>query len=446
MQEWVVILDRTATFEAFFNLVRLDSVETYQNGLEGIARALNKSYYDCSDPLEHLILAGSVGRGTAVSGASDVDAIFELPSSVYKRFDDYESNGQSALLQEVKNAISVRYPRTKMKADGQVIVVDFTERNYSIELVPAFRQDDNSFLFPDTHDGGSWKKTDPLSEQDESTRINKKTSGSYVRYCNALRVWRDTQGFPFGGLLIDTLVYNNLNKGELSEAALADDYVEGLKALFAQLSSENRDQAYWLALGSNQQVKNKDGGVFVKKAKKALRALDSSVAEVELEDALCDLFGKRFRDSLVSSESKSQERKWIARYGCNSNEQFIEAMYPVDVRYELELDCKVTQDGFRPQSLKEILCGHGFLRKQKKLEFYIDRTNAPQNCQVYWKVRNCGEEAYRRNMIRGKICKDSGHRSRSETTDFTGPHFVECYCVLNGVCVARARIDVPIRA
>ena len=30
------------------------------------------------------------------------------------------------------------------------------------------------------------------------------------------------------------------------------------------------------------------------------------------------------------------------------------------------------------------------------------------------------------------------------STDFYGPHFVECFLVKRGIFVARARIDVPI--
>ncbi|MBR0340863.1 MAG: hypothetical protein IJH64_01160 [Oscillospiraceae bacterium] len=31
-----------------------------------------------------------------------------------------------------------------------------------------------------------------------------------------------------------------------------------------------------------------------------------------------------------------------------------------------------------------------------------------------------------------------------ERTDFYGPHYVECYIIKNGICVARAKVDVPI--
>ena len=46
--------------------------------------------------------------------------------------------------------------------------------------------------------------------------------------------------------------------------------------------------------------------------------------------------------------------------------------------------------------------------------------------------------------IRGEIVTDKGRREKFERTVFHGPHFVECYAIKDGYCVARDRIDVPI--
>lgn len=62
----------------------------------------------------------------------------------------------------------------------------------------------------------------------------------------------------------------------------------------------------------------------------------------------------------------------------------------------------------------------------------------------YWKVRNCGEAAFQRNCIRGEIQRGNKDGFHDEKTDFVGPHYVECYAVRSGVCIARSRIEVPI--
>ncbi len=86
------------------------------------------------------------------------------------------------------------------------------------------------------------------------------------------------------------------------------------------------------------------------------------------------------------------------------------------------------------------------LHVSKELNFEIIRNSVPEDHQIYWKVLNRGPEAIRKDVIRGQIIADSGHRQKSETTSFRGDHIVECYAVLNGVVVAKDRIHVPIQA
>lgn len=77
-----------------------------------------------------------------------------------------------------------------------------------MELVPGFKQSDDSFKYPDTHDGGKWKITNPLPEIKQSKTSDNQTNGNFRYIANMLRSWKNKQGFKFGGLLIDTLSFN----------------------------------------------------------------------------------------------------------------------------------------------------------------------------------------------------------------------------------------------
>ena len=61
-----------------------------------------------------------------------------------------------------------------------------------------------------------------------------------------------------------------------------------------------------------------------------------------------------------------------------------------------------------------------------------------------WKVRNFGSEAENLGQLRGEIVADEGNRKKKEETRYSGEHFVECYVIKNGICVARDKIMVPI--
>lgn len=194
-------------FEIFCNSIQLDDLADMQNTTESITKKLNSHYYGLDkESKSHMYIVGSVGRKTAISGSSDLDLLFDMPSYIFKQYDNYKSNGQSALLQDVKSVLLERYPNTNISGDGQVVVIEFNK--YTVELVPGFKQSDDRFKYPDTHDGGSWKITDPLSEQSECSDCNSKSFGIYYDFCHIVRSWKNTIGFKFGGLLIDTLVYN----------------------------------------------------------------------------------------------------------------------------------------------------------------------------------------------------------------------------------------------
>ena len=67
-------------------------------------RAVNREFWNSSSDTLHSLYVGSYGRGTAVD-TSDIDVLVELPKAEYDRYDYYNGNGQSRLLQAVKNAI-----------------------------------------------------------------------------------------------------------------------------------------------------------------------------------------------------------------------------------------------------------------------------------------------------------------------------------------------------
>ncbi len=429
-------------FESFFDAVSLDDLNAYQPTIDTIFKKLNSHYYGYSSESDHGYVVGSVGRGTAVLGTSDVDLLFDLPSDVYNRFDSYDNNGQSKLLQDVKNVIKERYPRTDVKGDGQAVVISFDSLPFTVDLVPAFKQEDGWFKHPDSKDGGSWKKTDPIPEQDACGDEQAVSSGWFRRLCNTLRVWKNNEGFHFKGLLIDTLVGQFVDGREgVCNAGIDSSYLL-IRDLIEELSKENADQAYWHAIGSNQLIYNDDDGKFVRKASRALDKLDGAATDEEREQALYDLLGKTFEDCVDGAAAKESHRCLLEKYGAEDSEQFIEDFCPIDIRYDVKIDCKVTQDGFRTCLLLDMLRRHLPLLPHKSLEFMIVGCNVPEPYEVRWKVKNCGEVAYSRDCIRGQI--KSGGKRITEHTDFRGNHYVEVYILRAGACVARDRISVPI--
>lgn len=226
---------------------------------------LNQEYYNSTSETLHSLYVGSYGRNTATCSTSDFDILFQLPYETYVKFNSYSSNGQSALLQEVKLKIEKTYPRTRLKADGQIITISF-EDGLEFELLPAFINKDGSYTYPNSNNGGSWKITDPKSEQNAISEMNAKCNKNLIQLCRITRAWKKKHSVPISGMLIDTLAYNFISTWEYRDKSyFYYDYMS--RDFFKYLADRDRNQSYWYAPGSNRQVSN--SGNFQSKAQKA---------------------------------------------------------------------------------------------------------------------------------------------------------------------------------
>lgn len=76
-----------------------------------VTSAMNREFWNITSDRQNSIYVGSYGRETAID-TSDIDILMSLPESYYNQFNSVYGNGQSRLLQVVRQAILVRYPRS----------------------------------------------------------------------------------------------------------------------------------------------------------------------------------------------------------------------------------------------------------------------------------------------------------------------------------------------
>lgn len=191
--------------------IPLDKRITISTRYKTITKAINREFWKSTSDTLHSFYVGSYGRGTAIN-TSDIDLLVELPQSEYNRFDVYKRNGQSFLLQAVKNAIQSTYPNTGISADGQVVQLLFTD-GMKVEVLPAFVITDwigkKQYRYPDSNMGGNWRSTNPLSEQDAMKNKNASSNGLLFDTCKHIRFIRDNyfSSYYLSGIVIDSFVY-----------------------------------------------------------------------------------------------------------------------------------------------------------------------------------------------------------------------------------------------
>ncbi|CUR69348.1 nucleotidyltransferase [Pseudomonas aeruginosa] len=424
-------------FSEFIGNLAISNAETISTRYGELTAALNKQFRETESKAANTLQVGSFGRGTGINGISDLDMLYIMPKTKWDTYD--KVGGQLKVLQDTKDAILKRYPSTKVRVDRLVVTVTYT--NFHVEVQPVFEQDDKSYKYPDTKNGGSWKVTKPREEMNALANLDAAKNSNLRRLCKMARAWKNKHGIGIGGLLIDTLAYNFLNStSDYDEKSYL--YYDWLSRDFFKYISELPVQNEYAAPGSRQRVKVKKK--FQRRAKKA-HELCLKAIEAEGKDNVNEkwkaIYGRPFPAAQKKLAEASAAQTW------KNTEEFIEDKFQVDIRYQLKIDCEVMQRGFRKFLLRNMLGLKIPLRSDKKLRFWISelpQVNGP--VQVYWKVLNRGDEARRRNCVRGQITLDGGWKTREESSNFLGDHIVECYLVENGTVVAKDRIHVPIVA
>ncbi len=286
-----------AAFEQLCKNLRFsdDSLSKISNRYHSITKRINTDYWETSSDSAHSLYVGSYGRDTEIF-TSDIDMLVQLPYSTYEKFNAYTSNGQSALLQEVKKVIEKTYSVTNLKADGQIISVPFSD-GINFEVLPAFiNKDGNSYTFANSNNGGSWKVTNPRAEIAEIQSMNNQCNSNLKRLCKMSRAWRNKNDVDISGILLDILSYNFISTWEYRDKSYV--YYDWMTRDFLKYVSERPTSQYrWQVMGSGRYITC--FGSFQSKAKasyeKALEAINDETKYPSSANAEWrEIYGSKF--------------------------------------------------------------------------------------------------------------------------------------------------------
>lgn len=179
-----------------------------------------------------------------------------------------------------------------------------------------------------------------------------------------------------------------------------------------------------------------------------VRSLEAASTRLgkDMADALRPAFGMLAVDAASDLADRRGTGEFRAARGETRapDEEMIEELFPVDIRYDVRIDSAVAEPSGVNRYARRKAMRRRRLAKGRTVRFRVVDTNVPEPFDVYWKVRNRGTEARRRGDLRGKIERDDGSGRKDETTRYLGDHHVDCYIVKDGVCVAQTREWVPI--
>ncbi len=432
----------------------------YTKAKQGIATM--KSFIE-NDPTYGKILKdcypqGSFRQKTFIKPIEDTKFDVDLLVSV-DLVRNWEPKDYLAKLAEAFKSSDRYKDKVDTRGKTRCVTIDY-ESDFHIDLVPSV---ENS--------AGTWianRKTNKFEATDGDGYAvwfgdcNGQTDGGLRRVVRLMKFLRDAQcTFDAKSILLTTLL--GMQVAEEDDEDSYCDTPTSLLTIVGKLNTWLQSRAvmpevYNPALSSETFTRHWDQKKF-ERFKAAIKTLARNIEtayDCDEIDKSVELWRKVFGDNFPApgsaTASKAAISKSIASPSSRQNEpipapneMFLDEM---GIRfngqeYVLRINTGTVKDkGFRIGTLR--MLKRPLLPKNRALIFSVVRSSVPEPYDVYWKVRNYGEDAANHNDLRGEITKDNGSQSRSENTKYRGTHYVECYAVRNGVCVAFDRIEVPI--
>lgn len=428
------------------------NIDRLRNGLAQYNRETNRQYGIAETRVQGSMAMNTVIQNDAQDYDIDVAIVFDKSNigdgmgplqarRLVKAALDYKM-GQFTEDAEIKtNCVRIKY------ASGYH--VDFAVyRRFKVE-------GSNDYIYE--HAGNEWSKRDPKAItawfQDEvkskGTSLRKVVRLSKM-FCKSRNFWVNMPG----GLIQSVLC---VEKYDIEHSRIDEVFYNTLTAIKDRLDGDTAvynptDSSMSLLTAQNHYDKVNNWKNRLTDKLKSLDVLfESDCTYSKACRAWNDFFQHDYWNGLVESVNKgfalaeSNRADSVIRYA--DNEQYIEELVSaINDIYSVNVDIKVEANGFRQQPLLEFLRNYTWFRNRiphgMKIDFYAS-TNAPKPYDIWWKVRNVGEYAEKNNKVRGEILKGCGSHKR-EDSQFGGPHFVECYVIKNGECVAVKRVSVNI--
>lgn len=176
-------------FEKFYENIKLtlSQRDDAKKKYSGVCKKLHDHYYSGIEYSgDTKLLIGSYGKQTNIRPPRDIDVLFIMPPEKYN-----QSNGQSQLLQDIKNILSEKYTTTdKIRGWGKVVLIQFSDGTHNIELLPAWEKNDKRFTIPNSENGGSWETYDPKKEIETIKKSDEKT-GQTKMLIRMIKKWSE---------------------------------------------------------------------------------------------------------------------------------------------------------------------------------------------------------------------------------------------------------------
>lgn len=359
----------------------------------------------------------------------------------------------------IKNIIvdALKRKCTNFKSEPEVktncVRIEYVD-NYHIDFA-IYKRIKNEYNdeYKYEHAGSEWRTRDPRAINNwfkEEIGINGEKLRQAIRLCKTFCKSRESWNMP-GGLIQTVLCDENIQDySRIDEIFYYTICAIRNRLIYNKEVYNPTDSSQSLLLVQEDRDKLENLCNRLNTYISKLNVLfNSDCTEKQAKKAWYDFFNHDFWNTNINESARSlvtaySYSKDLLEY--DDTEEFIENIYSTQVTTcFVEIDCKVLNKNGQVKYLSDMLKNNEKVEIGCSLEFFIKNINAPNGYEVLWKVKNDGILAEQNNCIRGQIFKSKQNTINSETSNFAGNHYVECYIIKNNICITKTRIEVPIK-
>lgn len=390
---------------------------------------------------QNCIQIGSYPRFTAIRPLHDLDILYILGD--WNEQNHSPQKSLEELLTKIENDyVNPTNYKIEISLQTHSVTVVFKDNNneevFSIDIVPAYIFSTNEFQqdtykvpevlrrkhgkgrkefyekLSEEHREMNWIHTDPRGYIKVAKQVNQSNDDFIKAWKNSCKKKYDD--FKLKSFHIEQVItryFQNQNNLEIFDSIFKffveiPQIIESLK-IKDRASTEKYIDEYLNDLTEEQKSK------IIQARDCFLKKLENFSEDDSVENLIEACFYERVSDS----------------------EQFLfDFKIPVltNKKYDFKIDGFIQKkDGFRHGWIGKILWNIEF---ERKIKFEIVG-NKPQVDLFKWKVKNDDNSIEPRGEI-----TDNQTKNNPESTEFRGNHCVECYAILNNVCVAKAKQNV----
>lgn len=418
------------------------NVTRLEDGLEKYCKENDVNYL-----IVDFEIQGSVAMKTAIQ---DEDKDFDIDVGIIFDSETLGDIGHRKIKDVVVECFKNKWPdsfNSEPEAKKNCVRISYKE-GYHLDFAIYKKVDLYNGLFVDYYHAGStqWNNRNPFA-------INEWFQKQIENYGENLRiviclskqlVKKSCYERVVGSLVQTVLIVNNYYN--------ASDLALTLEKTFENISnylkyndcvSNPTDSSLELIVTDEHKAQLSNYKNCLDKVLSKLHDIDLYVEENDKDNRILnEIFDTEYFGAEINENYSFHNKASLVTYENNANERFIEDMCKVNIVNEMLIKCEIGFDGYNKKSLPIIHARYKGVPIGPKIHctaicpFKYDK--------LLWKVRNRGINALTPEKIRGSIEEREGIDHIVETSDFSGNHYIECYALKNGVCIAAKRINIKI--